>query len=158
MTALFGTFLGYIFHYSFHQKWMGPFYKAHLTHHTLYTYEDYTALTYRDSGKDNTVWMFSICFSPFFISPILFWWLGILSLSYAATIFITMVFIGWINNSLHDNFHMQSTWWSMFSFFPKLKWMHRLHHLNVQRNFGIFSFVWDRIFGTYIRDIYNISK
>lgn len=157
-TILFGTFLGYFFHYSFHQKWMGAFYKAHLTHHTLYTYEDYTAATYRDSGSDNTVWMFGACFSPFFITPIILGWFGIIPISYAVTIFLTMAFVGFINNSMHDNFHMEHSWWDAFPFFSKLKWMHRLHHLNVQRNFGIFSFVWDRIFGTYLRDIYNISK
>lgn len=148
-------FLGYVFHRFFHFRmngFIGGFYRAHMRHHIAeYPPSNFYSDEYRYPGKDNTTYLFAIVFAPivlFFLGLILFKcipiWVG-------AGIFLEMFIIGWLNNSLHDSFHLRKTFCHRFSWFDKLIKLHYNHHLNMDTNFGIFSFMFDRLFGTFYK-------
>jgi sterol desaturase/sphingolipid hydroxylase (fatty acid hydroxylase superfamily) len=67
-------------------------------------------------------------------------------------IIFEMLFVAWLNNSLHDSFHIKNTFWEKYYFFQKLRKLHINHHIRMNTNFGIFSFVWDRLLNTYNDD------
>jgi len=144
------TLLGYAFHAMFHKPWSGQFFKAHMNHHLKqYPPTDFYSDTYRYAGKDNTVVLFGLVFSPLVVTMIVLTATGAVSLFLGLSVLAEMGIIGWLNNSLHDSFHLRNTFWERFAFFERLKKLHFQHHVNMQSNYGIFSFVWDKIFRTY---------
>ncbi|SRR5258708_11303261 len=149
-TLILFTFLGYSFHWMFHQRWSGRFYTAHYNHHHIqYPINNFSSDSYRYSGKDSTVWLFGLCFAPIIAGMIAITVLHVVSLFLGLSILVEMAFIGWLNNSLHDNFHLTKSFWQRFWFFDKLVSRHKQHHINTNTNLGIFSFVWDKILGTF---------
>lgn len=153
-VLIFGFFLlsllGYITHYAFHQKWSGVFYRKHMTHHlVLYPADRFMSDAYRDSGKDNTVWMFAAVFAPFVLTALLLTVFSVISLGIGLCIFAEMTIIGVLNNYLHDAFHLSSSVWHRWPGFQKLKALHLNHHIRMDTNYGIFSFYWDKWIGTY---------
>jgi|ERR1019366_1572910 sterol desaturase/sphingolipid hydroxylase (fatty acid hydroxylase superfamily) len=153
ITLIILTFIGYISHLWFHSKSSGPFYRSHLTHHyTLYPKTDLISKPtegYRSAGKDNTTYLFALIFAPlvltclgltiFSVIPI---WIGLL-------ILLEMFLISIVNETMHSEFHLPNGFWHHFWFFKRLQKLHFLHHSFVLRNLGIYSYTWDRIFGTY---------
>lgn len=150
LTLVFFTFLGYVFHLMFHKPWSGRFYKAHMNHHLKqYPASDYYSDEYRDPGQDNTVWLFTLVFSPFVITVLLLTVFRIISMTIGIPVLLEMALIGWVNNDLHDSFHLRKSFWQRFWFFDRLVKLHYNHHVNMGTNYGIFSFIWDKIFGTF---------
>lgn len=145
------TFFGHWSHYMLHQPWSGKLYKAHMTHHfKLYPPEDYVSDVYRDPGKDNTVYIFLALSSPLFLIPIGLYLLGWISLGIFILAIIEMLFIGYLHDRIHDAFHIRKNIWRYLPWFRKWDELHYTHHINVQSNFGIFTFHWDKLFGTYL--------
>lgn len=150
LVFMFLTFMGFAIHWSFHQKWSGIFYRKHYNHHFLqYPADDLLSDTYRHSGKDNSVVLFGICFSPIVLTAVLLTIFGVIPMFLGVMILIEMGIIGFLNDNLHDAFHLNKSFWMRFKYFERLRQLHFLHHYNTQSNFGIFSFVWDRFFRTY---------
>jgi hypothetical protein len=151
-VLILGTFLGYIFHRMFHASWSGRFYKAHMTHHQkLYPANDFYSDSYRDPGKDNTFWLFLAAFTPLGIATALLMVFGVISISIGLVAIGTMSFIGFINNSLHDSFHLRKSFWHRFWFFDRLQKLHYIHHVDMTMNFGIFNFTWDKLLKTFTK-------
>jgi sterol desaturase/sphingolipid hydroxylase (fatty acid hydroxylase superfamily) len=150
-TGAFLTLLGYLIHRAFHQKWSGTFYRRHYDHHFLqYPTTSLISDTYRQPNKGNSsVWLFAICFSPLILGTLLITVFGIIPLGIGIMIFIEMGLIAFLNDNMHDAFHIRKTFWARFGFFKRLRRLHFLHHQNTQSNFGVFSLTWDKIFGTY---------
>lgn len=145
------TLFGYISHRALHQSYMGSFYKSHHTHHyKLYPPEDYTSDKYREAGKDNTLYFFLLFGSPLIIAPIVLFALHIIPLAVFISAMITLGVVGFLNDYLHDHFHLNKSWLKSFGWFRHLTEVHRLHHITPQKNFGIFMFWWDRLFGSYV--------
>jgi len=150
LTLFTLTLLGYGFHWMFHQPWSGHFYKAHMNHHLKqYPPTDFYSDTYRYAGKDNTVVLFGLVFAPIVITMIVLTATGGVSLFLGLSVLAEMGIIGALNNSLHDCFHLRNSFWQKFSFFERLRKLHFQHHVDMSTNYGIFSFIWDQIFGTY---------
>src|SRR5271166_3742008 len=64
-TFLLFLFLGYVFHWFMHQKWAGPFYHKHQSHHELiYPKHKLLSKSYISAGKDNSTLLFAILFAP----------------------------------------------------------------------------------------------
>jgi sterol desaturase/sphingolipid hydroxylase (fatty acid hydroxylase superfamily) len=144
------TFLGYFFHWIFHQKWSGRLNIAHKTHHNiLYPPKDFVSDVYRNPKKDNTVYLFGLVFAPFILTAFFLTVFRIIPLGIGLIILGEMAIVGTVNNFLHDAFHLKNSFWHKFWFFPRLKRLHYNHHVRQNTNFGIFSFVWDRVFHTY---------
>lgn len=150
ITLIAMTFLGYAFHLMFHKPWSRRFYQAHMNHHLKqYPPSNFISDNYRDAGNDNTVWLFTIVFSPFVLTVLILTLTHVLSIFLGVSVLIEMILIGLLNNSMHDSFHLKKTFWHRFWFFDSLIKLHYYHHIDMSTNYGIFSFIWDKIFGTY---------
>lgn len=145
------TLFGYVTHRMLHRPYMGRFYRSHLIHHfKLYPPDDFTSDVYRDPGKDNTVITFLLLGSPLVILPIVVWLFGLISLSTFLTSIVCLAVFGLANNYLHDQMHLRQGWLQRFDWFRTLIRLHKLHHEDVNTNFGIYFFGWDRVFNSFI--------
>lgn len=150
LTFFLLSFLGYISHWCFHQRWSGRFYTAHMSHHkVLYPPTDFYSDKYRDAGKDNTSVLFFLIFLPLILAAIAITAFGIVPWFIGAIILIEMAIFGTANNVLHDSFHIRKTFWHRFPFFHRLIGLHIEHHRNMKRNFGILFFWPDKLFSTF---------
>ena len=144
------TLLGWIFHWIIHQKWAGKAYKMHYNHHFLqYSTDRFVSDKYRNPGKDNSVVIFGIMFAPIILTVLILTIFRTIPLSFGIMTLIEMTVIAFLNDNLHDSFHLTNSFWHKFWFFPRLKRLHFQHHKNTQTNFSIFNFFWDKVFGTY---------
>lgn len=151
------SFFAYIVHWSLHQKWTGNLNKKHMTHHLiLYPPSDYQSDEYRKAGKDNTFVTFFIASVPLVIMPIVLGIIGLLPLSLVITALVVMAIMGFLHDYLHDSFHIKNHFLTrtpvlkvIFGYWNKL---HYLHHVDMQKNFGIFLFHWDHIFNTFWKE------
>lgn len=158
LTALISFFVsglfGYSLHRMLHQSWSGRFNKSHMTHHmVLYPPADFQSEIYREPGKDNTFTIFLVAASPLIIAPVILWLVGWLPLSLMITIYVVEGIFGFLNDYLHDSFHIIDHWLYKVPGIGKLfkHWtdLHYQHHMEMQTNFGIFFFLFDRILGTF---------
>lgn len=144
------TVIGHFVHIAGHQKWSGIFYKSHLDHHIVqYPFADFTSDKYRSSGKNNGAIYFPLIFSPIMIAiAIIFWQLNF-PIWTTIVVIGTMIATGVLHVEIHDSFHLNKTVWGKLPFYQRWKNLHKVHHKNVQKNFGIFYFGIDRATGTY---------
>ncbi len=155
VVYLLVSLFGYLVHKALHQSWAGRFNKAHMAHHlVLYPPEDFLSNdTYREAGKDNTFWTFALASLPMLGAPIILFILGTLPLYLTIIVVIEMLLIGWLNSYLHDSLHIRNHWLFRVpiikNIFSRWQDLHRLHHIDMDTNFGIFAFHWDRMFKTY---------
>lgn len=154
MTLVVGfvvaSYAGQVTHWAFHQSWSNRFHQAHMTHHiVLYPVTDYLSDTYRSAGKDNSLYLFLIVAIPFFLLPLLLFWLGLIPFLSVIVVISEMIIIGWIHEFFHTAFHIRNHVLKRYAFFRRLTDIHFVHHLDMQTNFGIFFFGWDRLLGTY---------
>ena len=144
------TFFGYIMHWALHQQWMGRFNKSHMTHHmTLYPPEKFSSEKYMHAGKDSTIIFFLIAGAPLLLAPLALFFLGYLSLFSSLILMAELGGLGLLNNYLHDSFHITEHFLSRFETFRKLVDLHYVHHVDMNKNFGIFTFMWDKLFKTF---------
>lgn len=149
--SFFGTcLLGYWVHWSFHQKWSGPFYRSHYVHHfEKYLSNDMFSDTYRSAGLDSSgLWM-PLVFLPLIGFLIYTMVAGWLAWATGLTVLGTALLTGWLHEYIHDATHLNKHWLQMMPGFSRLVQLHFQHHLAVQSNLGIFLFVFDRLFGTF---------
>lgn len=158
VIAFFATSLfGYVVHRSLHQPWTGRLNEKHMTHHlVLYPPNDYASDKYKRAGKDNTVITFAFASIPMVGTPILLGVLGILPLSVVITALVVMLGLGFLHNYIHDAFHVKNHYLSRIPGFRNIfaYWnrLHYLHHVDMQKNFGIFLFHWDHVFKTFWKE------
>lgn len=153
ITYFISTLFGYVVHWAIHQKWSGPLNKMHLTHHLkLYPAGDYFSDVYRDAGKDDSTFIFALPALPVITAPIFLWWLGILPLPLMITSLIVMLIMILLHIHIHNAFHLRNHFLNRIPILGKWfkNWndLHYLHHIKFGRNLGIFSFHWDKLFGT----------
>jgi hypothetical protein len=149
-TLLFG----YGFHWALHQTWMKEAHQAHMTHHQrLYPAHDYVSSTYRHAGKDAAPKFFIIAALPLVILPLILYFLGLISCYLVLIIWSVQILTGLAHNYLHDAFHIKNHWLGkipvIYTIYRKWSYLHYLHHVNMQINYGIFSFWADKLFGTF---------
>lgn len=154
ITFFVSSLFGYVLHRVLHQNWAGHLYQKHMVHHKkLYPSTDFASDKYRSAGKDNTVIVFWIISSPLIIAPIIMWLVGCMPLLMAFTVLIVEGIVAFINNYLHDSFHIKDHWLYRVPLFSNIfrywVYLHRLHHIKMNTNFGIFSFIFDRLFKTF---------
>jgi len=154
ITWVFGTLWGWGTHKFIHQRYAGPLFKQHLHHHVKhYPCHDFTSDVYRQGKRDSSVYIFLALCIPIGIFPILLWKYEVISLAAMIVSLLNMAFIGFLNSWIHDTFHLNNHWLSKLPlikrFYEKLVQQHYTHHKYVQSNFGIFSFSWDKILGSY---------
>ncbi len=149
-SAAATTFLGYWTHRLFHKSISGPFYNAHMSHHTVqYPPGDFTSDEYRSAGKNNTLWYFALAFSPLMIMIVLSHFLFGVSIWTCGCILASMIATGYLHDYMHDGFHLNKSFWQYMPGFHRLQELHRIHHDDMTKNYGIFSFALDKLFSTY---------
>lgn len=145
-----GTFLGWLVHWAMHQRWSGRFNKAHMTHHVkMYPPKDLISDTYRDSGRDDGVFVFvpAITVGVLLVDTALFFCgVSLVSLTLSA---LVSVGIGAAHDWVHKAFHTPSPWLERLTWFRNLKALHLAHHRRMMTNLGILVYCWDRLFGTF---------
>jgi sterol desaturase/sphingolipid hydroxylase (fatty acid hydroxylase superfamily) len=152
VSLFVASLLGHGIHWAIHQRWMGPAYRGHMQHHLeLYPPHDMVSDTYRAAKWYNS--------GPFLFTPPLviilgtvgglLWWVGV-PLWVIATFGASLVGFGLLNDWVHDSGHIRNHWASRFGWWRKCRDLHVQHHANMRKNYGIFLFVWDRVFGTFL--------
>lgn len=158
ITYLVVSFFGYVGHWALHQPWLGKFNEYHIKHHMIqYPPSDYLSDSYRSAGADNTVKVFAILSVPIIITPIFLYALHAISLFLMIMILCEMLSIGWLHDYLHDSFHIRNHFLSKIpvlkNYFNKCVELHYVHHVHLEKNFGIFAFHWDKLFKTFVRRV-----
>jgi sterol desaturase/sphingolipid hydroxylase (fatty acid hydroxylase superfamily) len=154
LTVLVTSLFGHCMHWALHQPGAGRAHQAHMVHHLkLYPPNDYVSKTYRHAGKDSSPQFFATGATPLVVLPGILWVFGIMSLTVMLTVLAVEVVMAFLNNYLHDSFHIENhrlnRVWAVRRWYERLTAVHYLHHLDMTKNFGIFTFWWDRFFGSY---------
>lgn len=141
---------GYWGHRALHQSWTGPLNEAHMSHHLkLYPPSDFSSNEYRDAGKDSTTWTFLGAGLPLLLSPVVACILGFIGILTGIWLATVISVIGLMHAYIHDWLHLNMHWFHRIPGAKHLIEIHRVHHIDMSKNFGIFTFFWDRIAGTY---------
>lgn len=147
------SFAGYWLHRGLHSRHFGEFHTSHMAHHQkLYPANNFESIFYRNAGDDSTVWFYLWATMPLILTPLYLSSIGIIGWSVGLLFIGTEVIIGLLNNYLHDSYHLTNHWLGrsrVWKWFLKMRTLHREHHIDMNSNFGIFSFGWDKIFKTY---------
>lgn len=154
ITYFICSLFGYVVHRAIHQKWTGAINKSHMAHHLkLYPPTDYLSDIYRDAGKDDTFKIFAVAAVPVVATPIVLGVTGFLPLSLVITALVVMGLMGFLHSYIHDSFHIRNHFLNRVpvvkDLFKRWNALHYLHHVDMQKNFGIFAFHWDRVFKTF---------
>jgi len=154
ITFMVSGLFGYLVHRSLHQKWAGSLYQKHMTHHRkLYPPHDYLSDQYRQPDKDNTVRIFALFAIPVVFLPMVLGLVGVMPWLLVITSLLVMGLMGFLHDYLHDAFHIRNHPLTQMplirKWFARWNTLHFQHHVDMGSNYGIFSFYWDRLFGTF---------
>ena len=153
VSWFFFAFLGYGAHWFLHQEFSGPFYRIHFSHHyKQYPPNDMFSIKYRSSGKDNSIVLFGILFSPVVLGMLAMTIFHVVPMVLGILLLIEMGIVSVLNATIHDDMHLFESFWGRFWFFSELVYKHNIHHLDTSKNLGIFYFGWDRVFGSFKKD------
>ena len=156
LVVFFATNLfGYVVHWSLHQPWAGFVNTAHMVHHLkMYPSTDFFSDVYRQAGKDSAPKFFAIAAIPMVATPIVLGILGMLPLYLVLVALGVELLLGFLHDYLHDAFHIKNHLLTRIPVIKILfdKWvkLHYIHHIDMGKNYGIFTFHWDRLFGTFL--------
>lgn len=138
--------IGYAIHWSMHRRWSGPLWRAHQTHHRLYTPRDFAGATYREAGRDSTAARFTAVISILVVVLFLvFRW------QVAAPLAAEIVAYALVSDLVHDATHVDGHWLGRYAWYWRLRRAHQVHHSNQRKNLGILTFLTDGVLGTYRR-------
>lgn len=155
ISYLFATFFGHVIHWALHQSWTGFLNQAHMDHHMKqYPPEDFVSDNeYRSSGSSSTPKYFLILALPVIVGPIILGILGILPLSFVLIVLFMEGFMAFFSDRFHEWIHIKDHWVNHVPGLNKLfaNWakLHYWHHVDMNKNFGIFIFHWDHVLGTF---------
>jgi len=130
-----------------------------MNHHKIqYPPANFFSEKYKSAGRDSTVILFAIAFAPIFIIIGLLTFFGILSITTCITAFVFLLLWGFIHDHIHDQFHITNTFWEKFPLFVKWRTLHYIHHIDMNTNFGIIQFQWDKLFKTFVNENITITS
>jgi fatty acid hydroxylase family protein len=127
-----------------HGGLIGSIRRSHIrSHHSIFKGRNFEAERYAEEEKS-----VSHAFVPIAIAiGLLACWLLPLELAVAALLSLVVTYGAHVY--LHEHFHLTGSWLMRFSWFRRLKELHRIHHSNPRRNFGVLDHASDRLFGTF---------
>ena len=142
-TFLFSFCFETFLHQASHYKESGKLYQWHKLHH-----KDYPAKRLESdvflytTGWLNNMFGFYILLSQLFIY--------LVSSSRVFTIFyIQSTGYALFVEHMHQQYHLKYSWWLRFEWFRRLKRNHLLHHIKHDKNYGMFTEVFDKINGSF---------
>lgn len=146
--------MGQIIHMYIHTKWAGPFHRSHMVHH-LKAYPPGRLITdeYVSAGWNSTVYAFVCAAIPPVAIIITLCLLSVISVQTTIVIVVAMLLASYVHDVIHDSFHVRNHWVSRIAprWYSDARHRHFVHHVNMRRNFGIVTAVFDRAFGTIHR-------
>ena len=110
------------------------------------------SVKYRSSGKDNSIVLFGILFSPVVLGMLAMTIFHVVPMVLGILLLIEMGIVSVLNATIHDDMHLFESFWGRFWFFGELVYLHNIHHISTDKNLGIFYFGWDRVFGSFKKD------
>jgi len=150
IVYVISALLGYLFHKLFHQKWAGFLATSHMVHHMeRYPPEDLVSDAYRHAGKHTTILLFVPVVITALLITGLIGYIGLVSPLYSLIGAVEILIISYMHNALHDAFHVKNSLWHKVPGFKSMQNHHFTHHFQMDKNFGIFDFTWDRVFKTF---------
>ncbi len=142
---LLGNLGGYVVHKLLHQKWSGRAYHDHANHHyIIYPPNDYLSDVYREPPIEAGQAKYYLTFFLLAFSPLILWHWGFFAIAFVESVLVLKV-----NSVVHDAIHVRGHRWERYQWFHRLRNTHFAHHVDVTRNFGIFSFIGDHLCGTF---------
>ena len=143
----FVLFEGVIFaaHYLMHQRWTGPLWESHQLHHKLYNPKHQTTQTFNPVGwKSFRFRAMIFCF----VTALLF---AVLPFTMAITMCFEIIVLAIATDYIHDATHTSDHKLRRYGWFRYLQDLHWIHHANVKKNFGVLTFFYDKLIGSYDR-------
>ncbi len=150
VSLVLSNFLGYWIHRALHQRWAGPFHRAHMQHHLeLYPPGKLTSPKYRKAHWYNR--------GPFLFTPpflvivaVAAFVAHLLHAPMWTVVEIAAIFVafGFVNDWVHDTFHLRRHPFQKFKYYRLARIAHFIHHVNMNTNYGIVAFEWDHVFRT----------
>lgn len=138
---------GYAFHRLLHNEFMGPLNQAHMKHHLeLYPPEQYLSERYRRAGSSSTLYPFLVV--GLLAAALVVW---VFPLHITVPLLLELAAVGAANSYIHDSTHITGHWMERFKVYRDWRAMHYEHHVDMTKNYGIVTFLADRVFGTYKR-------
>ena len=175
-AALFAELVGYLLHRVLHSDLLPSLSRSHLIHHLVHYGPQQPMRTpaYRDAtdgrvalGNVGLEWT-----APIALILLLCWGgMNLLGVSWPYQLVALITMISWavfMFSYLHDRMHLQGFWMArapLFkNWFLRARRLHDIHHhsLNdhgqMDRNFGIGFFFFDRLFGTLRKRHFSLNK
>ena len=143
MTSWFVSDLsGYFVHRLMHTLSLG----AHMKHHALYPPDDFLSHHYREpAGLLTYAQMLSYSIPGILYTASVFALFGFHEFLYSVLVVLVYSFV---TQYLHNSIHIKGCKLEKFSWFISIRNAHLIHH-KTDHNFGIISFLCDRVFGTF---------
>jgi sterol desaturase/sphingolipid hydroxylase (fatty acid hydroxylase superfamily) len=69
----------------------------------------------------------------------------------AVAVGLALVAVFGAHEYVHKHFHITGSWLLRYGWFRKKKEIHRIHHVNPGKNYGVLTTAWDRLAGTFAR-------
>lgn len=145
-----GSFVGYFAHRALHQEWTGPFYKGHMEHHLeQYPPDSLISDTYlKPKWYHSGIMLFAPAAAAVLgVAGVLGHLVG-LSVDAYLTFAVGTVAFGLVNDYVHDSFHLRKHWLQMVPGYNTLRELHFQHHVDMTKNYGIVTLLWDSVFKT----------
>jgi sterol desaturase/sphingolipid hydroxylase (fatty acid hydroxylase superfamily) len=138
---------GYIVHKALHHPALGLIHETHDVHHKkMYPPEDYLNTgKYREVPNEAQPYKYYAAAAV----PLVIGVFAFLPLSIAIALVTELAVVAWLNDWLHQKLHIKGYWLERYSWFHRLRELHWWHHVDDSKNFGIFSWFADRLFGTF---------
>ena len=125
-----------------------------MSHHLkMYPPEDFTSDVYRHAGTSSSSKYFALVALPVILAPIVLGIIGIIPLHLVLIVLSIEGLMGLLNDRIHDAFHINNHWMSRVPglrvIFARWTKLHYIHHVDMSKNYGIFTFHWDHLFKTF---------
>lgn len=146
-SAVLTDLAGYWLHRMIHQRWSGPMYRAHMTHHMVkYPPGDVFSERYRSAGWDSL----ALWFSPFFLALVGGYWL--LGGPHPLVAAVAALASAMASSYAHDMTHIIGSFmWRLTGWTKGVAARHHSHHYKLKMNYGILVPWWDDVFRTRAR-------
>jgi sterol desaturase/sphingolipid hydroxylase (fatty acid hydroxylase superfamily) len=127
-----------------HRPAIRSIYASHTgSHHTIYRGHTFEQAEY--SREEASV---SHTFLPAAAAIVLALWL-LLPLRLWLVALPTIVLTFGAHVYVHAHYHLGGSWLTRYAWFLRRKELHRVHHVDPGKNFGVLEYFWDRMMGTY---------
>lgn len=145
VSFFFSEAVGFAIHRLAHWSGSGKLFQDHLNHHAVaYPPSKYLSAKYLGDLRTSFIPYFIPVFVAFNLLAF-----AIMSWPMALTFLVVSSAVSLASNMLHDSYHVKDHWLTRFSWHRHLREVHRVHHVNVKKNLGIYFYFYDRLFGSF---------